>query len=192
MGAGQAQGLLGDESTIGGALHSIGLRFVTNETFASALGWCVGFVAIWAMGALLRSTARYRIDRAIEESIERIPIVGSIYRPIAQVLSLLKREDKADLKSMRVVYCAFGQDHGAGVLGLQVSSRQFQFGERSCFLVYVPTSPLPMSGGLIFVPVEAIEEVDMEPEDLLKVYFSMGVLAETVLPLSAPTAAEKS
>ena len=100
--------LLGPESTVGQSLHSIGLHVVTNETVASILGWCIGLGAIWVLGAFVRSTARYRFDNAIQLAIARIPVIGSVYRPIAHVVSLLKQDDQSNLKGMRVVFCTFG------------------------------------------------------------------------------------
>jgi len=44
-------------------------------------------------------------------------------------------------------------------------------------LVYLPTSPIPMSGGLLFVAEEAVSAVPgMELGDLMKIYFSPGAL----------------
>lgn len=174
--------LLGPESAIGQALHSIGLRVVTNETVASILGWCIGLGAIWLLGAFVRSTARYRFDTALQSVIARIPVIGSVYRPVVHVVSLLKKDDKSQLKAMRVVFCTFGQEGGSGFLGLRVCPEPFRIDGQDRFLVYLPATPLPMSGGLILTPVGSVQEIDMDVEELLQIYFSMGVLADTVLP----------
>ncbi|WP_136646509.1 hypothetical protein [Tabrizicola sp. YIM 78059] len=44
-------------------------------------------------------------------------------------------------------------------------------------MVYLPTSPLPMSGGLVLVPEASIAPVPgMTADDLLRVYVSLGAL----------------
>lgn len=174
--------LLGPDSTIGLALHSVGLRVVTNETVASILGWCIGLGAIWLLGALVRSTARYRVDSAIQSVMARIPLIGSVYRPVSRVISLLKKDERSQLSAMRVVFCTFGRGDGAGFLGLRVCAETFRIDGLDRLLIYLPATPLPMSGGLIMMPAQSVREIDMNVEDFLQLYFSMGVLADSLLP----------
>ena len=49
-------------------------------------------------------------------------------------------------------------------------------------VVYLPTSPVPMSGGIIFAPVESVHKVDMKVDDLMQIYFSIGVMSPKVIP----------
>ena len=39
-----------------------------------------------------------------------------------------------------------------------------------------------MSGGIVFVPVAKVLEVDMQVDDLMQIYFSLGVMASKVVP----------
>jgi uncharacterized membrane protein len=55
-------------------------------------------------------------------------------------------------------------------------------GEPRC-MVYLPTAPVPMTGGLVLVPADAVIPVpEMKVDDLLRVYFSLGALAPDILP----------
>ena len=38
-----------------------------------------------------------------------------------------------------------------------------------------------MSGGIVFVPTDAVHSVEMTVDDLMKIYFSAGVLASQVI-----------
>lgn len=58
----------------------------------------------------------------------------------------------------------------------------FYFGDRAYHLVYIPTSPIPASGGLLFAPVHAITKVAMAADDVMKIDFSLGVLSSAVIP----------
>jgi uncharacterized membrane protein len=180
--AGQLQEWLGPESTMGKVLNLVGLQFVTNETVASIVGWMIVLAGIWLLGALVKSAARYRLEEGFQAAINRIPFISTIYRPVSQVVAMLKKDDRGDMKGMKVVYCDFGAEHGGAFLGLQASENVFRFGDHDCHLVYIPTSPLPMSGGLVFVPAKAVRSVEMEVDDLMQIYFSLGVLSSTVVP----------
>jgi uncharacterized membrane protein len=46
----------------------------------------------------------------------------------------------------------------------------------------MPAAPIPMSGGLVFVPVEMVQKVDMSAEQLMRLYLSMGILSPQVIP----------
>jgi uncharacterized membrane protein len=46
----------------------------------------------------------------------------------------------------------------------------------------MPAAPLPMSGGLVFVPVETVRKVDMSAEQLMRLYLSMGILSPQLMP----------
>jgi len=49
--------------------------------------------------------------------------------------------------------------------------------------VYLPTAPVPMTGGLVLVPATSVVPVpEMKVDDLLRVYFSLGALAADTLP----------
>ncbi len=56
-------------------------------------------------------------------------------------------------------------------------------------LVYLPTAPIPMSGGLVLVAEAAVTAVpEMKVDDLLKIYVSLGALMPEVLPGAIATA----
>ena len=46
--------------------------------------------------------------------------------------------------------------------------------------VFVPTTPNPTSGWLIFVPIESVQELEMSVDDAFKMIISGGVLTPGV------------
>jgi len=174
--------LIGPGSSLGNALRSLGLWYVADPTVAEVIGWVLVLVGIWALGLVVKSTTRARIAEGFDSVIGRIPFVGSVYRPVSQVVGLLRKDGEADVRGMTVVYCWFGDERSGGFLALLVSPTKYRLEDRDCCLIYIPATPLPMSGGLVFVPVEKIRPLDMSVDDLMKVYLSLGVLAEQVIP----------
>ena len=173
---------LGSESFVGRALSQLGLRFVTDPTVASVLSWVAVLLAIWLLGVLLKSVGKKRIEKAFHATMERIPLVNVLYGPVAQVVDMLQRDPTDKLQGMNVVYCAFGGEAGAGFLGLLASDQVYRFKGQACKVVYVPTSPLPMSGAVVFIAADSVQKVDMKVDDLMKIYFSIGVLSSKVIP----------
>lgn len=171
---------LGPESTVGEALLNVGMRFATDESTAMVLGWALALAGIWLFGLLVKSAARYGFADAVDAFVTHVPVIRSIYRPVSQVVAMLKSEPQT--KAMAVVYCEFGGPSGGAFLGLRPSTRSYRFGGRDCQLLYIPTSPVPMSGGIVFVPTTAVHEIDMDVESLMQIYFSLGVMCEKVAP----------
>jgi len=176
------QDWLGPESLMGKGLGQVGAQFVTNPTVASVLGWVAALVAIWVLGVFVISLGRNEVEKRFHSMVERIPIVNILYKPVVQVVDMLKGDGQDDVKGMGVVYCSFGAEGGAGFLGLLVSDDVYRFGDREYKIVYIPTSPVPMSGGIIFAPAASVHKVEMHVDDLMQIYFSIGVMSSKVIP----------
>jgi uncharacterized membrane protein len=173
---------IGAGSAAGKTLRGVGLKFVANEAFATVAGWAIVFVVIWSVGLVIRATARFRLQQAFDSVMNHIPIVRSFYGPLTQVVDLFKKRDPDEMRNMSVVFCTFGDQQGGGFLALRASPKTFHFRDRDCFIVYIPTSPVPMSGGIVFVPTEGVQEVEMEFDELMQIYLSLGVVSGSVVP----------
>jgi uncharacterized membrane protein len=80
------------------------------------------------------------------------------------------------------VFCTFGKEGGVGLLALLVSPQRFRINGRDYQVVIVPTAPVPVGGGLLFVPAEAVVPADMSVDGLMSIYVSMGVTAGEFMP----------
>ena len=176
------KGWLGPDSLVGNSLVQTGLQFVTDPTVAAILGWVAVLIAIWLLGALLKSVGKKRIEKMFNTAVERIPLVNILYRPVAQVVELLQRKPTDTMQGMSVVHCAFGGKGGGGFLGLLVSDQVYRFNGQVSQIVYVPTSPVPMSGVVVFATVDSVQRVEMPVDDLLKICLSIGVMSSQVIP----------
>ena len=82
---------------------------------------------------------------------------------------------------MQAVFVHFGGSGGCGVLALQVSPDEFTLGGKRYHIVIIPTAPVPVGGGLLFVPVELIQPTELSVDKLMSIYVSMGVTAPQFL-----------
>lgn len=115
----------------------------------------------------------------------RIPLVSNIYDVSKRFVAIVDRGDQGDLKSMSPVWCFFGGEGGAAVLGLMPSPQPVIIGEHSYLGLLVPSAPVPFGGALIYVPTDWVKPAEGGVERLMNVYVSMGVTP----PLSKPLAA---
>ncbi|NLS95115.1 MAG: DUF502 domain-containing protein [Planctomycetaceae bacterium] len=179
------QGIVGPETMIGGQIEKLGgggadgVAAITVQYF---FGWAIVLAGIWAFGLLLQTTLKNRITGAVHSVIDRIPIINSVYSTASQLVGMVRKSDNSELSGMSAVYCTFGRPEGAGLLALITTPDVYRFAGRDCHIVYLPTSPVPMTGGILFVPVEDCHRIDMTAEEVMRVYFSLGILAAQVVP----------
>ncbi|GAB6187399.1 DUF502 domain-containing protein [Thermopirellula anaerolimosa] len=174
--------LLAADAPLGKTLRAIGLNFVTHEASAVAAGLIVVAVGIWAIGLFSRSRAQMAAARWVEAMTSRIPLVGSVYSTAAQMVKMLQPDQKAEMSAMSVVFCTFGETQSCGLLALLASPDRLRIGDREYCVVYIPTSPVPMSGGVLLVPAEQVQQVPMSVERLMQIYLSMGVMTSSAVP----------
>ncbi len=179
---GPIQTLIGPDSLFGNLLRFMGIGENANQIITTLLGWGIILGGIWGLGLLVKLVGKNKVKKLFNLILNRIPIINSFYGTFSQVVDMFERDTREEMKGMQVVYCDFGSENGVGFLGLLASEQTYQFHGQKCGLVYIPTSPIPMSGGILFVPVETIQKVEMEVEQLLQIYFSIGVMSPKVVP----------
>lgn len=180
-------GLVGPDTFLGNLLSRIGLNFVTDPRIAYGLGWLGLIAGTLVLGFLVESGMRGLITRITNAIVNRLPLVGKVYDTSKQLVGMLDQQGDEKLKGMSVVYCSFGEKGGAGVLALLPTQETVQVKGREFYVVLVPQSPVPIGGGLLFVPVESVEQVAMSVEKFMSIYVSMGVTAPELMK-AAPAA----
>ena len=183
--AGFLGGILGPDSILGGGLRRLGLHFATDSTLAYLIGALLVLGLVFVVGVFVEAGARNLFQRLTEAILSRIPIVGSIYGTSKQVVAMFEKKEDANLQGMTVVFCLFGGGGGAGFLALLVSPQRFRIHEHDYQIVIIPTAPVPIGGGLVFVPAEAIQPTELSVDGLMSIYVSMGVTAAQFLPTTA-------
>jgi uncharacterized membrane protein len=179
--AGIVRQLVGPDTPVGNFLQRFGFRFVSDNALAYLIGVVLVLAVIFVIGVVAEFGARSLIQRLLDAVLQRIPIVGSVYDTSKQIVSMLDQKDAAALKSMQVVFCYFGKEAGAGFLALLVSPERYRINSRDYQIIIVPTAPVPIGGGLLFVPAEVVQPTDLSVEGLMSIYVSMGITASQFL-----------
>ena len=178
-------GYFGPGSAIGRILISIGFNFSNSPVAAYALGAVVVVGLVYLLGLSVESSVQSRVRQLIDSLMERIPLVGNLYDVTKRFVAIVDRKKEDGLKSMSPVWCFFGGEGGAAVLGLLPMPRPIVIGEQQYHVVLVPSAPVPVGGCLVYVPVEWVKPADFGVEALMSIYVSMGVTSPQTVA-SAP------
>jgi uncharacterized membrane protein len=166
---------VGPDSAIGHVLTSIGFRLSDSPFAAYGLGAVIVVGLIYLLGLGVESRLESRVHHLIDSLMQRIPFVGNLYDVTKRFVAIMDRREQEGLKSMSPVWCFFGGDGGAGVLGLLPMPKPIMIGGERYHVILVPSAPVPVGGCLIYVPAAWVKPANIGVEALLSIYVSMGV-----------------
>jgi uncharacterized membrane protein len=169
---------VGPDSMVGGLLVRIGLGITGSEVVGYAIGVAVVMAAVFLLGLLVHTRLREVLAALLNGIVQRIPLVRSIYDLIKKFVDLLAQRDDEGLRSMRPVWLHFGGVGGAAVLGLQSTPEPVRMGDLDYLAVLVPTAPVPIGGGLLYVPSDWVTPAEVSMEGLTSIYVSMGITSQ--------------
>ena len=176
-------GYAGPGSFLGNLITSLGLNISGSSTIAYFLGLGIIVGIIFVLGLLVESGLRTWISNSFDWFMSRIPLVSNVYDLSKRFVAIVDRGgDEDSFKSMQPVWCFFGGEGSAAVLGLMPSHEPVQIGEHKYLAVLVPSAPVPFGGALIYVPSGWIRPAEGGVERLMNVYVSMGVTPPEGLP----------
>ncbi len=152
------------------------------------LGLLLGLIVITLIGALAAGFFGRWIIRVGEGILNRMPVVRTIYGASKQILeTVMTTQSNAFREVVLVEY----PRSGLWVVGFVTSTTQGEVAKKipdDTVNVFVPTTPNPTSGFLLFCPVKDLVYLDMGVEDAVKLVVSGGI----VTPDTAKLAQSKS
>jgi uncharacterized membrane protein len=135
------------------------------------------FIGWFAAGFLGRSLMRMG-----ERVLDAMPVVRSIYGALKQIFETVLAESS---RSFREVIMLEWPRRGLWVIGFVTGPTKGEIAERfdgEFVNVFIPTTPNPTSGFLVFVPARDIIRLDMAVEDGIKLVISGGIVVPPVEP----------
>jgi uncharacterized membrane protein len=143
-----------------------------------AIGVAAVMAAVFLLGLLVHTRLRDVLAALLNGVVQRIPLVRGVYDLIKKFVDLLAHRDEEGLRSMRPVWLHFGGVGGAAVLGLLSTPDPVRMGDLDYLAVLVPTAPVPVGGGLLYVPSAWVMPAEVGIEGLTSIYVSMGITSQ--------------
>ncbi|MCM2327705.1 MAG: DUF502 domain-containing protein [Lysobacter sp.] len=178
---------LGPGSMMGQILRALGVGVSGHEWTGYVVGLGLVALLIFALGVLVEKGLAAWLNTTVNTVVGRIPVVRTVYETIRKFVEVVSQRDENQLQTMRPVWCHFGGPGGVSALALLSSPEPVLVNGFPCYALIVPTAPVPIGGGLLYVPVDWISPADVGMEALTSIYVSMGVTSPQFLPL-APAA----
>jgi uncharacterized membrane protein len=184
---GLVYGFVGPGTYVGRLLTSIGFGFSSSAAIAYLIGIGVMVAVVYVLG-LVATMLQERLENALDGVMRRIPLIGTVYDLSRRFVAMVDRKDADGLKSMSPVWVFFGGQKGAAVLALLAAPEPVMVGEDSYLAVLVPSAPVPIGGGLIYVPATWVVKADVGVDQLMSIYVTMGVSSPKAMRIEPPPA----
>ena len=158
--------------------HTYRYFLVTGYVVVLAFTICTGMIASWAIGR--------RFIAIAENMMARIPFINKVYLAVRQIRdALVQRKGTVFLYPVLVEY----PRKNVYVIGFVTAERCDTVIAGDYVGVFIPTTPNPTSGYLVFILREEIIRVDMTVEDAMKLIISGAAYLPEPAENSADTAA---
>jgi uncharacterized membrane protein len=143
-------------------------------------GLVIAMIFITIIGFLGKNLIGQTIVQFGESVVRRVPLVRSIYKSVKQIFETVLEERSNSFKKVGLI-----EYPSAGLWALvfiatdakgEIASKFNAMGQ-DMVSVFLPPTPIPTAGFLIFVPREKIVVLDMSAEDGAKLLVSGGLVA---------------
>lgn len=141
-------------------------------------GLLVAILTITVIGFLAANILGRQLFQLGENILHRVPLVSVLYRGLKQIFETVVNQSNQSFKNVGLIQYP---RPGLWAIVLVSTSAKGEVAEKvhgeeiySCFL---PTTPNPTSGFLLFVPKSEITILEMGTEDAAKLIISAGLVA---------------
>lgn len=147
-----------------------GLGVVVFLLFTVLIGWM-------AKGWLGRSMLRTG-----EQIVARMPIIRSVYGGLKQIAETILSQSEARFDRACLIEYPRKGLWGVGFVAGPAKGEILAHSSEDLIAVFVPTTPNPTSGFLIYTPARDVVFLDMSIEDAAKLVISAGLVYPTTAP----------
>lgn len=142
------------------------------------IGVIIGLVGLTVLGALTANFLGRRILSFGERLVDRMPIVRNIYNALKQIFETVISQSGTSFREVGLIEYP---RRGLFALVFVTTQTKGEVLEKastddSLVSVFLPTTPNPTSGFLLFVPKSDIEILDMSVEEAAKLVISAGLV----------------
>jgi uncharacterized membrane protein len=144
------------------------------------LGLLITIAFLTLMGFLAAGLAGRTLVRIGERLLSRMPVVRSVYGTLKQIFETVLAQSS---RSFREVVLVEYPRPGIGAIAFVTGSSRDDSSsspEEELVHVFLPTTPNPTSGFLLFVPRKDLAHLDMTVEEGMKLVISGGIVGPRV------------
>lgn len=155
------------------------------------VGFAVPLFCILLIGLMARNiVGRWLLD-AGEQTLQAIPLAGSVYKTLKQLLETLLKDTGNRFRQVVLVEYPRPGIWSLGFITGVVSGEFQNHFSQSMLSVFIPTTPNPTTGWYVIVAESEVIRLSMPIEDAFKVIISGGIVSPDMVNSPALSASKQ-
>ena len=147
--------------------------FSNNEILANIIEFIGALVVIFIIGLVVSNVVGKRLFTFFERIMEKVPLINTIYTSSRQIMQTLTMPGKRSFK--QVVLIEYPRK-GLWTLAFVTAYSKSKSGKQYVH-IFLPTTPNPTSGFMLFVKEKDVKPSGLTVEEGLKTLISGGMIA---------------
>lgn len=141
------------------------------------LGLIVAIIVLFILGVLASNFFGKAIIRAGERLLARVPIVSPTYNAVKQIVTTVAAQKDRAFRDVCLIEYPRPGLWAIGFVTADLQGAPQKHLQEGYVCVFVPTTPNPTSGFLLFSKEDDIKILDMTPEEGAKMIISGGMVS---------------
>jgi len=140
------------------------------------VGLVIAFVVLTLLGALTANIFGRTVLNFGERVVARMPVVRSIYGALKQIFETVVSQSSASFRDVGLIEYPRKGIYCIVFITTQTNGEIVDRAGQELVSVFLPTTPNPTSGFLLFVPKTDVQMLDMSIEEGAKLIISAGLV----------------
>jgi len=140
------------------------------------LGLIISIIAITFIGALTPGFIGRTLLKTGERVLDKMPVVRSIYGAIKQIMETVMSTNSESFREVVLVEYPRKDIWVIGFVTGETKGEVQTLKKHKLINVFIPTTPNPTSGFLLFLPKKDLIYMEMKVEDAVKMVISGGIV----------------
>ncbi|WP_019961758.1 DUF502 domain-containing protein [Woodsholea maritima] len=149
------------------------------------MGLLIAIVGLTLLGALAANIFGRTLISIGERLVNSLPLVRNVYGALKQIVETVMAGKENSFKEVVLVEYPMAGHHAVAFVSAQAKGAIANELGEDVIGVFVPTTPNPTSGFLLFTPRSKTIKLDMSVEEAAKLIISFGLVTPERLPKGA-------
>ncbi|OIN85322.1 MAG: hypothetical protein AUJ12_09765 [Alphaproteobacteria bacterium CG1_02_46_17] len=114
--------------------------------------------------------------------MERLPVVKTVYGALKQVIDMVMGQQAQAFRDVVMIEYPRKGVYMMGFLTGRTEGEVQELTDKEMVNIFIPTTPNPTSGFLVFVPADEVIDLNMSVDDGLKMIISGGMITPKYIP----------
>lgn len=141
------------------------------------LGIIISIILLFLLGILASNFIGKSLIKSGESLLERVPVVSPVYKSLKQIVETVAAQKDRAFRDVCLIEYPKKDVWAIGFVTADLTGKPAEALGDDMLCVFVPTTPNPTSGFLLFVKKDSIQILDMTPEEGAKMIISGGMVS---------------